>query len=103
MHTRVVTVIPSKTVLEYGGVDRLLIYSLFRLVFYFCGFNFFSLSWQISALCNSISGSVTPWVQLSVANVMDVNVQTHDFRAITQTDPLYRTGYPWSGTLILGH
>ena len=87
MHTRVVTVIPSKTVLEYGGVDRFLIYSLFRLVFYFFGFDFFSPSWQVRALCNGISGSVTLWVQLSMVNVMDVNVQYHNFRAITTDQP----------------
>ena len=97
-HTRVVTVIPSKTVLEYGGVDRLLIYSLFRLVFYFFCFNFFSPSWQVRALCNSVSGSVTPWVQLSMANMMDVTMQYHNFCAIMTNQPpiLYWISLEWN-------
>ncbi|KAH0836636.1 hypothetical protein J3R83DRAFT_8354 [Lanmaoa asiatica] len=62
-HQRVVTVIPTKTVLQYGGEDATC--SLF------------------SALCNGVSGSVSPWVQLSLANMTDPNAQYHDFRAIT--------------------
>ena len=56
---------------------------LIRCIIYFIYLHFFSLSWQVSALCSGVSGSVSPWVQLSVANVMDPNTQYHDFRAIT--------------------
>ena len=96
-HTRVITVIPLKTILEYGGVDRLIIYFLFRLVFYFFGFNFFSPSWQVRARCNSVSGSVTSWVQLSMANMTNVNVQYHNFCAImTNQPPIYWISLEWN-------
>ena len=60
-----------------------LTYSLFRCVVCLSCFDFFSPSLQVSALCNGVSGSVSPWVQLSAANVTDPNAQYHDFRAIT--------------------
>ncbi|KAH0831304.1 glycosyltransferase family 2 protein [Lanmaoa asiatica] len=65
-HQRVVTVIPTKTVLQYGGEDATNLFPV-----------------QVSALCNGVSGSVSPWVQLSSANTTDPNAQYHDFRAIT--------------------
>jgi len=38
---------------------------------------------QVSALCNGVSGSVSPWVVLDFSNVSDPNAQYHDFRAFT--------------------
>ncbi|KAI6142989.1 chitin synthase-domain-containing protein [Pisolithus tinctorius] len=38
---------------------------------------------QVSALCNGVSGSVSPWVTLDSANNTDPNAQYHDFRAFT--------------------
>jgi len=57
--------------------------SLFRCVIYFIYFICFSSSSQVSALCNSVSGSVSPWVQLTLANMTDLNAQYHDFHAVT--------------------
>ncbi|KAF9231756.1 hypothetical protein BU15DRAFT_82008 [Melanogaster broomeanus] len=65
-HQRVVSVVPTKSVLQYGGT---------------AADNLFPV--QVSALCNGISGTVSPWVQLNSANNTDVNAQYHDFRAIT--------------------
>ncbi|KAG9310142.1 glycosyltransferase family 2 protein [Chiua virens] len=65
-HLRVVTVIPEKTILQYGGVDATNLFPV-----------------QVSALCNGVSGTVSPWVQLTAANTTDPNAQYHDFRAIT--------------------
>ncbi|KAK2462553.1 hypothetical protein APHAL10511_005523 [Amanita phalloides] len=68
MHGRVVSVVPTKNVLSYGGkiVD-----------------NMFPV--QISALCNGVTGSVSPYVVFNPTNVTDQNVQYHDFR-ISTTD-----------------
>ncbi|KAF8124432.1 chitin synthase-domain-containing protein [Boletus edulis] len=67
-HQRVVSVIPTKSILQYGGQDAT---------------NLFPASVQVSALCNGVSGSVSPWVQLSAANTTDLNAQYHDFRAVS--------------------
>jgi chitin synthase len=68
--------------LEYGGVDasNLFPVQVRRLPYLLAHF---SPSWQVSALCNGVSGSVSPWVQLSAVNVTDPNAQYHDFRALT--------------------
>ncbi|KAF9225027.1 glycosyltransferase family 2 protein [Gyrodon lividus] len=65
-HQRVVSVVPTKSVLQYGGM---------------AADNLFPV--QVSALCNGVSGTVSPWVQLSSANNTDTNAQYHDFRAVT--------------------
>ncbi|KAG6373006.1 chitin synthase-domain-containing protein [Boletus reticuloceps] len=59
---RVVSIIPTKSILQYGGQDATNLFPV-----------------QVSALCNGVSGSVSPWVQLSAANTMDLNAQYHDF------------------------
>jgi chitin synthase len=38
---------------------------------------------QVSALCNGVSGSVSPYVILDSKNNTDVNAQYHDFRVFT--------------------
>ncbi|KAF8836252.1 glycosyltransferase family 2 protein [Paxillus ammoniavirescens] len=65
-HQRVVSVVPTKTVLQYGGMAADKLFPV-----------------QVSALCNGVSGTVSPWVQLNSANNTDPNAQYHDFRAIT--------------------
>ncbi|KAF8439408.1 hypothetical protein L210DRAFT_3673100 [Boletus edulis BED1] len=65
-HQRVVSVIPTKSILQYGSQDATNLFPV-----------------QVSALCNGVSGSVSPWVQLSAANTTDPNAQYHDFRAVS--------------------
>ncbi|KAF8437697.1 P-loop containing nucleoside triphosphate hydrolase protein [Boletus edulis BED1] len=63
-HQRVVSIIPTKSILQYGSQDAT---------------NLF----PVSALCNGVSGSVSPWVQLSAVNTTDLNAQYHDFCAVS--------------------
>ncbi|KAG6376775.1 hypothetical protein JVT61DRAFT_1799 [Boletus reticuloceps] len=65
-HQQVVSIIPTKVILQYSGQDATNLFPV-----------------QVSALCNGVSGSVSPWVQLSTANMTDPNAQYHDFRAVT--------------------
>ncbi|CCM03060.1 uncharacterized protein FIBRA_05180 [Fibroporia radiculosa] len=68
-HERVVPVIPVKSILNYAGEAADDIFPL-----------------QVSALCNGVTGTVSPYVVLSSANDTDPNAQYHDFRAWTN-DP----------------
>ncbi|GJE86394.1 Myosin domain-containing chitin synthase 8 [Phanerochaete sordida] len=68
-HQRVVNVIPEKSIMKYGGVAADNIFPV-----------------QVSALCNGVTGSVSPYVTLDSGNNTDPNAQYHDFRAWT-TDP----------------
>ena len=65
-HERVVNVVPSKSILTYGGTAADAIFPV-----------------QVSALCNGVSGSVNPLVTLDSTNNTDPNAQYHDFRAFT--------------------
>ncbi|KAG6333627.1 hypothetical protein ID866_5463 [Astraeus odoratus] len=65
-HERVVSVVSTKSILAYGGMSADAIFPV-----------------QVSALCNGVSGSVSPWVTLSSVNNTDPNSQYHDFRAFT--------------------
>ncbi|TFK50010.1 glycosyltransferase family 2 protein [Heliocybe sulcata] len=65
-HTRAVSVVPAKSVLNYGGLAADNIFPV-----------------QVSALCDGITGSVSPYVVLDSANDTDPNAQYHDFRAFT--------------------
>jgi chitin synthase len=65
-HLRVVPVVPQKSLLTYGGKSA---DDLFPV--------------QVSALCNGVSGSVSPYVNLDVSNRTDDNAQYHDFRFFT--------------------
>lgn len=60
------SVVQTRLVMDYGGGD---ITNLFPV--------------QVSALCNGITGSVDPSVQVSNINSSDPNAQYHDFRAFT--------------------
>ncbi|KAJ7430579.1 chitin synthase-domain-containing protein [Mycena galericulata] len=64
---RIVTVVPSKTILKtYGGTASDNIFPV-----------------QVSALCNSVDGGVSPYVVFSSSNNTDPNTQYHDFRFFT--------------------
>ncbi|KAF9531219.1 glycosyltransferase family 2 protein [Crepidotus variabilis] len=65
-HTRVVGVVAKKSILKYGGMASDNIFPV-----------------QVSALCNGIDGSVSPYVTLSSQNTTDPNQQYHDFRVFT--------------------
>ncbi|KZV99016.1 glycosyltransferase family 2 protein [Exidia glandulosa HHB12029] len=67
MHQAIVPVVAKKPILKYGGQD---ISRLFPV--------------QVSALCNGITGSVSPWLTLDTINStgsIAVDAQYHDFRA----------------------
>nr|AZQ26801.1 putative chitin synthase 4 [Ganoderma lucidum]QDK64613.1 chitin synthase [Ganoderma lucidum] len=69
-HFRAVSVVPLKSVLNYGGTVADTLFPV-----------------QVSALCNGISGSVNPYVVLSSKNdSSEQNAQYHDFRSWTD-DP----------------
>ncbi|KAL8280137.1 hypothetical protein RQP46_007467 [Phenoliferia psychrophenolica] len=59
-------VIPLKTIEKYGGLDASNIFPV-----------------QVSALCNGVDGSVSPWVTLDSTNTSTTVSQYHDFRAST--------------------
>ncbi|KAF5344589.1 hypothetical protein D9758_013900 [Tetrapyrgos nigripes] len=66
-HSRVVNVVPTQNILKtYGGTSSDPIFPV-----------------QISALCNGVDGSVSPFVFMDTANTSDPNTQYHDFRINT--------------------
>ncbi|KAA1474601.1 glycosyltransferase family 2 protein [Dentipellis sp. KUC8613] len=65
-HQRIVPVVTTKAILKYGGMSA---------------DNLFPV--QVSALCNGIDGSVSPYVILNFNNNTDPNAQYHDFRVFT--------------------
>ncbi|PPQ79006.1 hypothetical protein CVT25_002315 [Psilocybe cyanescens] len=65
-HSRIVGVVPVKSILKYGGQSADAIFPV-----------------QVSALCNGVTGSVSPYVLLDSKNNTDVNAQYHDFRVFT--------------------
>ncbi|KAJ7036193.1 glycosyltransferase family 2 protein [Mycena alexandri] len=67
LHSRVVSVVPAKTILKtYGGGSADNIFPV-----------------QVSALCNGVDGGVSPYVVYSPSNNTDQNAQYHDFRFFT--------------------
>jgi chitin synthase len=81
-HTRVVTVIPSKTILEYGGVDASNLFPVqVRRLPYLLAHFFTLLAGQRTLQWRFRFGQ--SMVQLSAANVTDPNAQYHDLRALT--------------------
>ncbi|KAF7292507.1 Glycosyltransferase family 2 protein [Mycena kentingensis (nom. inval.)] len=67
LHTRVVSVVPSKTILKtYGGTTADNIFPI-----------------QVSALCNGLDGGVSPYIVFSTTNNTDTNADYHDFRFFT--------------------
>ncbi|KAJ3999067.1 glycosyltransferase family 2 protein [Lentinula boryana] len=65
-HQHVVSVVPTKSILKYGGTSSDNIFPV-----------------QISALCNGVTGTVSPFVALDTTNNSDINAQYHDFRINT--------------------
>lgn len=68
-HRATIPVVPGKQLMRYAGQDATPIFPV-----------------QVNALCNGVSGSVSPWVQLSATNETDTNMQYHDFRTIHTND-----------------
>ncbi|KAJ7164534.1 glycosyltransferase family 2 protein [Mycena filopes] len=67
LHSRVVGVVPAKTILKtYGGGSADNIFPV-----------------QVSALCNGVDGGVSPYVVFSSSNNTDQYSQYHDFRFFT--------------------
>lgn len=65
-HQRAVSVVNTKLLENYAGEDASNLFPV-----------------QVSALCNGVSGSVSPYVALTSQNSSDTNAQYHDFRAWT--------------------
>ncbi|KAJ7594228.1 glycosyltransferase family 2 protein [Mycena floridula] len=65
-HQRIISVVPAKAILKYGGTTSDDIFPV-----------------QVSALCNGVTGSVSPYVVLDSSNKTDPNTQYHDFRVFT--------------------
>ncbi|KAF9001145.1 glycosyltransferase family 2 protein [Cyathus striatus] len=65
-HAQFVSVVPTKSILNYGGQNADNIFPV-----------------QVSALCNGITGTVSPYVILDSKNNTDPNAQYHDFRVFT--------------------
>ncbi|TFY81864.1 hypothetical protein EWM64_g2154 [Hericium alpestre] len=65
-HQRIVPVVAVKSILKYGGISSDNIFPV-----------------QVSALCNGVTGSVSPYVILNFQNNTDPNAQYHDFRVFT--------------------
>ncbi|WFD42488.1 chitin synthase [Malassezia psittaci] len=68
-HRAAIPVITSKTIQEYAGTDATGIFPV-----------------QVNALCNGVTGSLSPWLVLDNDNNTDSNAQYHDFRAYRTTD-----------------
>lgn len=65
-HLTAVSVVPSKSVLQYGGLDASNLFPV-----------------QVSALCQGTTGSISQYVTLDSTNTTDPYSQYHDFRAFT--------------------
>lgn len=68
-HRAAIPVVSSKTLQQYAGTDASKIFPV-----------------QVNALCNGVTGSISPWVTLDNSNNTDTNAQYHDFRAYRGTD-----------------
>ncbi|KAL9933429.1 hypothetical protein V8E36_007605 [Tilletia maclaganii] len=68
-HVNTIKVVPEPALRKYAGFDATGIFPV-----------------QVNALCNGVTGSVSPWVQLNSNNESDVNAQYHDFRAYLVND-----------------
>ncbi|CAD6888596.1 unnamed protein product [Tilletia controversa] len=68
-HVNSIKVVPDSALKKYAGFDATGIFPV-----------------QVNALCNGVTGSVSPWVQLNSNNESDVNAQYHDFRAVRVND-----------------
>lgn len=65
-HLAITQVVPTKSVMNFGGTD---VTSLFPV--------------QVSALCDGVDGTISPWVTLDSTNTTQPYAKYHDFRAYT--------------------
>lgn len=65
-HLTAVSVVPTKSVLQYGGLDASNLFPV-----------------QVNALCGGTTGALSPWVTLDSTNTSDPFMKYHDFRAST--------------------
>ncbi|KAF8523712.1 glycosyltransferase family 2 protein [Hysterangium stoloniferum] len=65
-HLTTVPVVPIKSIMKYAGVPADNIFPV-----------------QVSALCNGVTGNVSPYVVLNTDNTTDPNAHYHDFRVFT--------------------
>jgi len=65
-HLAAVSVVPTKSVLQYGGLDATNLFPV-----------------QVNALCGGTTGALSPWVTLDSTNTTDPFMKYHDFRAST--------------------
>ncbi|ORX33474.1 chitin synthase-domain-containing protein [Kockovaella imperatae] len=65
-HLTAVSVVPTKLVMQYGGLDATELFPV-----------------QVSALCSGTTGSISQYVTLDSTNTTDPYRQYHDFRAYT--------------------
>ena len=65
-HMTAVSVVPTKLVMQYGGLDASDIFPV-----------------QVSALCGGTTGTLSPYVTLDTTNTSDPYSKYHDFRAYT--------------------
>ncbi|KAI0315785.1 glycosyltransferase family 2 protein [Amylostereum chailletii] len=80
-HTRLVPVVDQKSIYKYGGT---IADDLFPV--------------QVSALCNGVDGTVSPYVYLNFDNNTDTNSQYHDFRIFTKD---YRPDWYWESMTVM--
>jgi len=82
-YQRIVSVVPIKTIHQtYGGTASIKIFPVHVSSVYEEDFIFLK-GFKVSALCNGVTGSVSPYATLSSANDIDPNSVYHDFRAFT--------------------
>lgn len=65
-HLTAVSVVPTKSVTQYGGLDASNLFPV-----------------QVSALCSGTTGSISEYVTLDTTNTSDVHSRYHDFRKYT--------------------
>ena len=65
-HLTAVSVVPTKSILQYGGLDASNLFPV-----------------QVSALCQGTTGSISPYVTLDTTNISDPYSKYHDFRPYT--------------------
>lgn len=70
-HLTAVSVVPTNSVLQYGGLDASELFPV-----------------QVSALCQGTKGSISQYVTLDTTNTSGVNSKYHDFRAYTNDSRL---------------
>ena len=82
--SRVVSVVPTKSILKYDGVSSDNIFPV-QVSFPMLqeGLCLMLFMIYVSALCNGVTDNVSPYVMLSTSNNTDVNMQYHDFCAFT--------------------